>query len=182
MGASVFFLQRFTPDEERQVRSALRQLDDAEEGEDWGKEFNYFGYVWPDSNSKHTMQDLRDLFQECDWWSPTYKPEAPGPYSFASYPREFVAIDERCLDPDEPMVILATSMDFSSEMLDDALGWIYGYAPAKSAYMGYTNFWLGNMGPDAFIEEMNYLWLTDLKEYEVNEWAEERARLYGDDE
>ena len=172
-GASVFFLQPFSREEERKIRTALSTLHDVEEGQDWGNDYIYMGYCWPNDTAKHSIEDLRDLFESCDPFSLAYNSKRPGPYRLSNYPSNFIAVDERCLDVDGPKVFIASTLDFHGEDTSDDLGWTYGYVDASEAYSDYINFDIANMGPEEVIKEPKKLWLSDLKEYSANEWNEE---------
>jgi hypothetical protein len=167
-GAPVFYLQQFTLEEERIVRSRLRELNDIEVDEDWGQDWSYFGYIFPDKGQKHSMEDLRDLFESCDHSSPQFDRQKPGPFRLYDYPSHFIAVDEKILE-DDPQVWLASSLDFSLDDVSDDLGWTYGLIPAKEAHLDWVNLDIANMGPDEQIDDPKKLWLTDLKEAK-KEW------------
>lgn len=146
-GTPIFYLHRFTLEEERIVRDALSELNDYED-EDFGGNWIFFGYIFPSNSSrstsdKHTITDLRDLFEGCHRFSPTFDPKSP--YRFANYPRNFIVVDEKCLDEDHPKVLLASSLDFHDPNLDDKLGWYYGYVEAKDAHLNWVNLDIANM-------------------------------------
>ena len=171
-GAPVFFLQPFTQDEERTIRANLSEKSDIEQEEDWGADWIYFGYPWPNSNEKHSLEDLRDLFESCDPFCPSFNPKSSGPYRFANYPCHFIAVDERALDA-EPKVLLVTSLDFHGEEVGDELGWTYGLNEAKEAHLNWVNLDVANMGPADMFDEETKFWLSDLKEYRKNDWTED---------
>ena len=115
------------------------------------------------------MEDVRDLFESCDPFSPSYDSNKPGPYHMVEYPRHFIVADDRCFEP-EPQVIMVSSLDFSPEEGYDQLGWTYGYIDAKTAHIDWVNFDIANIGPEEAIAEPKKLWLSDLKEYAANDW------------
>lgn len=169
----MFFLHPFSVEEERIVRFNLRELNDIDKDEYWGREWTFYGYLWQDEGKKHTIHDLRDLFESCDPFSPSYDPKQPGPYKITAYPHHFACIDWRIFDR-EPKVILASSLDFHGEDVSDELGWTYGLIDAKDFHLNYVNLDIANMGPEEMINEPQKLWLSDLKEYkpEWEEWVE----------
>ncbi|KAK5174215.1 uncharacterized protein LTR77_001295 [Saxophila tyrrhenica] len=169
----VFFLEPFTADQERRVRTSLSTLDHVEQGEDWGNEYCFFGYLWPDDNRKHSLEDLKDLFESCDPFNPAYNANSSGPYLFANYPHHFVAVDSHCLDETNPKVLIASSLDFHGEDVSDDLGWTCGLVPATEAHLDWLNFDIANAGPEEVIEQPENVWLSDLKEYRENDWPEE---------
>ena len=124
-GAPVFFLQDFDLEQERLIRSALSELANAD-FDDLGNEFIHFGYLWEDGSKKRSLDDLRDLFESCDPYSPAFNAKSPGPYKFANYPQHFIAVDERALEPETPKVLMATTTDFHGEDVADDLGWACG--------------------------------------------------------
>ena len=169
----VFFLQPFSREEERRIRTALSTLCTVEKGQDWGNDYIYMGYLWPNDTANHSLEDLRDLFESCEPFSPAYISTKPGPYRLSNYPSNFIAVDERCLDVNEPKVFIASSLDFHGEDTSDDLGWTYGYVDASEAHIDYVGFDIANSGPEEVIEEPKKLWLSDLKEFSANEWNEE---------
>ena len=171
-GAPVIFLKPFSEEEERKIRFNLAELSDIEEDEDWGADWIYVGYPWKDGGKKHTLEELRDLFESCDPMSPSFDSKSPGPYRFKDYPHHFIAVDERALEP-EPKVVLCSSLDFSGEETLDQLGWYYGEMDAKEVHLAWVNLDIANMGPGDFFEPEK-LWLSDLKEYAEHDWDEEQ--------
>jgi hypothetical protein len=172
VGAPVFYLQPFTREQERTVRSKLRELSDAEEGEYWGADWIYFGYIWSDQGRPHSIKDLRDFFERCDPFSPSFDSNYPGHHQIDNYPRNFIAVDEKIFEP-EPQVWLASSLDFYLDGVSDQLGWIYGLIPAKEAHIAWVNLDIANMGPEEHIDDPMKLWLSDLKECQ-REWEEQQ--------
>lgn len=168
-GAPVFYLHPFTLEQERIIRSRLRELNDIEQDEDWGRDWSYFGYIWSDGQ-KHSMEDLRDLFESCDHFSPSFDKNNPGPYRLYEYPRHFIAVDDKIFEED-PQVWLASSLDFHLDDASDMLGWTYGLDFTKDVHLNWVNLDIANMGPDEMINEPKKLWLTDLKEAK-KEWEE----------
>lgn len=173
-GAPVFYLQPFTPQQERILRSKLRELSNTEEGENWGADWIYFGYIWSDQGEKHSLEDLREFFEKCDPYSPSFDSSYPGHYQVDNYPRNFIAIDEKIFEP-EPQVWLVSHLDFflDDDSVSDQLGWIYGLIPAKEAHIAYVNLDIANMGPEDFINDPRKLWLGDLKECK-RQWDEQQ--------
>jgi len=137
-GCPVFFLRPFTPSEERTIRGALSDIGSIDEGENWGHDFYYFGDIFRDGK-RHSLEDLRDLFESCDPMSPSYNPKKPGPITLASYPSDIVAVDEACLRADDPKVWMMTSLDFHGEDVSDQLGWMYGTVEPKEAAIAWMN-------------------------------------------
>ena len=135
--------------------------------------FALAGYLWPNSTAKHSLEDLRDLFESCDPFSPAFDPKSPGPYLFSNYPDHIIVVDERALEV-EPKVLLVTSMDFHGEEIGDQLGWYYGEIDAKEAHISWVNLDVANMGPHDMIDEPSELWLSDLKEYAEHDFKEEQ--------
>lgn len=170
--AAVFFLQRFDAKQQRHIRAAMSALDDVEDGEDWGNDYIWLGYLWPEGSDKRTIQDLRDLFEKCDPYSSSYDPKKTPPYPRFKYPNHFMAVDDRVFE-DEPQVLLASSLDFHSEETFERLGWTYGYVPARTAHINWVNYDVVNAGPEESIDDYKRLWLSDVKEYSANEWARE---------
>lgn len=163
-GAPVFYLKPFTFEEERVVRSRLRELDFIQQDEDWGQDWVYFGYIWRDTGQQHSMHDLRDLFESCDHYSSTFNSERPGPYRLYDYPSHFIAVDDHIFES-EPQVWLASSLDFHlGDCFGDQLGWTYGLVPASTAHLSWVNLDIANMGPSEQIDEPKKLWLSDLRE------------------
>lgn len=175
-GAPVFYLMPFSLDQERIVRSRLRDLNDIEEDEDWGKDFTYFGYLWPDGGQKHTLEDLRDLFESCDRYSPSFDSSNPGPYRLLDYPHHFIAVDDKILEPDAE-VWLVSSLDFNLDDVSDDLGWIYGLNRAKDVHLNWINLDIANMGPEDMVDNPQKLWLSDLKE-EKADWERLEAEEF----
>lgn len=124
MGAPVFYLQPFTSAQERTLRSNLQELSSTEEGENWGADWIFFDYVWSDQGQVHSVEDLRDFFERCDPFSPLFDSKYPGHHWIDDYPHNFIAVDEKVLEP-EPQVWLASSVDFSLDEVHDQLGWIW---------------------------------------------------------
>ena len=168
----MFYLQPFTPEQERIVRSKLRELSDTEEGETWGADWVYLGYIWSDQERTHSIEDLRDFLEKCDPFSPLFDSSYPGHCQVDNYPRNFIAVDEKIFEP-EPQVWLASSLDFHLDEVYDQLGWIYGLIPAKEAHIAWVNLDIANMGPEEFIDDPMKLWLSDLKECQ-REWEEQQ--------
>lgn len=171
-GAPIFYLQPFSLEQERLVRTKLRELNDIEQNQDWGKDWIYFGFIWSDGQ-KHSVEDLRDLFESCDPFSPTFDAKRPGQYRFHNYPHHFIAVDDRIFEP-EPQVWLASSMGLYLDDVDDQLGWYYGLVKAKDAHLAWVNLDIANLGPDELIDDPLQLWLSDMKEAK-REWERLRA-------
>jgi hypothetical protein len=172
-GAPVFYLQPFSLEEERNVRTKLRELNDIEQDEDWGKDWIYFGYIWADGGQKHSIEELRDLFESCDHFSPSFDSKMPGPYRLFDYPYNFIAVDNQIFKP-EPKVWLASAFGFNLDGVSDQLGWSFGTIDAKEAHLAWVNLDVGNMWPDEFLDEPHQLWLSDMKEAK-REWEALRA-------
>ena len=170
-GAPVFFLQPFIPEEERTARTALSGVTDIEDDKDYA----FLGYLWQNDEAKHSLEDLRDLFESCEPFSPAYNAKSPGPYSFVNYPHHFIALDERVLDPENPKVWLVSSLDFHGEDVSDELGWVYGTNDASEAHINWINLDIANVGPEECFDdgETTKLWLSDLKEYAAHDWNSE---------
>lgn len=167
--APVIFLQPFTPDDERTIRFNLSEKSDIEKDEVWGSDWTYLGYLWSKGHEKRTLEDLRNLFESCDPFSPSFDPQSPEPFRMRNYPPHFIAVDDRALDA-EPKVILASSLDFHGDIdASDELGWHYGVMEAKEAYLAWVNLDVANMGPADFFEPEK-LWLSDLKEYAEHDY------------
>ena len=176
VGAPVFYLQEFSLQQERIVRSKLRELSDIEKGTDFGKDFIYFGNIFADKERKHTMQDLQDLFESCDPYSPSFDSNNPGPYRLQNYPRHFIAVDDKIFQPG-PKVWMASSLDFHLEDADDQLGWTIGEMDAKDAHLAWVNLDIANMGLCEQVEESQKLWLSDLKQAQ-RKWEESEGDDY----
>ena len=175
-GAPVFYLQPFTVEQERIVRARLREQNDIEVDEDWGKDWAYFGYIFPDKGQKHSIEDLRDLFESCDHFSPQFDSKNPGPVRLYDYPHHFIAVDDNILE-DEPQVWLASSLDMHfHDDGHDELGWTHGLVCANDAHLNWVNLAIANMGPEEQIDDPNQLWLTDLKEAKVD-WEKMRGEM-----
>ena len=170
----IFFLQPFTQEEERQLRTSVCALGDVESGEDWGHDFIWHGYLF-DDGQKHTMQDLRDFFESCDPFSPSFDKKKAGPHRLASYPHNFAALDDKVLDTKEPKVWMASTLDLSGEDTSESLGWTIGRLDAAQTHIVYVNLDIANMGPEECFDEdtVDQLWLSDLKAYREEDWARE---------
>lgn len=170
----VFFLRPFTPDEERKIRAAICELGRVEDGVGWGHDYMCRGYIFPDGKS-HTIEDLRDLFERCDPFSPFYDPANPGPHDLRSYPHHFVAVDDKIFDAEGPKVWLASTLDFHGEDVSDSLGWIYGRIDPQEVNITYVNLDIANMGPEELLDEgtVDHLWLSDLTAYREEDWRPE---------
>ena len=159
-GCPVFFLTRFSLEEQRRIRNALRDSTNSVEG----SSFCYFGYLWPENDTTtHSVQDLRDLFESCDPLSPAFHPRSPGPYHLDDYPSLFIAVDERCLDPENRKVLMFHT--FRSEDSNDKLGWEYGLVPAGDALINFVCLEIGKLSPDEVFMDMKLLWMSDLREH-----------------
>ena len=172
----MFFLKPFTPEEERRVRTSVCALGDVEDDcEDWGHLFIWHGYIFQDGK-EHFIEDLRDLFERCDPFSPFYDEQAAGAYRLGSYPHNFVAADDKVLDPEQPKVWLASTLDFSGEDTADQLGWTYGRLDAKESSIIFVNLDIANMGPEECLDEgtVDQLWLSDLTAYREEDWPRVR--------
>ncbi|KAK4545994.1 hypothetical protein LTR36_002558 [Oleoguttula mirabilis] len=165
----VFFLRPFAPQEELQIRANLSKKSAAEEGEDWGKEYLYAGYPWPDGTGQRAIQDLRDLFEKCDPRSPAFD-DSYSTLRMTSYPRNFLAVDDRALVADEPRVIVASNLGFHHPT--NKLGWEYGLANAENAYLNWVNLDVGNMNLDEMMNDTQRLWLSDLTAFAKEDWVE----------
>ncbi|KAK5130018.1 hypothetical protein LTR08_002534 [Meristemomyces frigidus] len=178
----VFFLRRFTLDEERRIRTALSRYEDWEANDAGGKEFFYAGYLWPATDSAtHTLEELRDLFERSDPNSPFFSPShsSSGELRLTNYPSDFIALDDRALDAEGPRVIVASCLDFGYE-----LGWEYGVTSAVEAYVAWVNLDVANMGLQELVEadEVGRLWLSDVKAYAAEDWVESITELDGEEE
>lgn len=173
----VFFQQPFSQKQERRIRAAVCALGDVEDGQDWGHLFIWHGYIFKDEGKDHTLEDLRDLFESCDPMSPFFNKEKAGFYRLHSYPYNFVALDDKVLDPEVPKVWMASSLDFHGEDVDDDLGWTIGRLDAKETSIIFVNFNVANSGPDECLDEgtIDQLWLSDLKAYREEDWPRKHA-------
>nr|POE74559.1 hypothetical protein CFP56_37090 [Quercus suber] len=153
----------FSDDQERVIRAALNKKCDIEQGADWGSKFTYHGFIFPsDTGKTHSFQDLVDLFQKSDIASPSYDASVADLH-FDGYPHHFVALDERVLDPDKPIVIMASSLDFSNTPTSsDCLGWLHGTIKADDAHVNFVNLDIANIGPSEILDNCEPLWLNDL--------------------
>ena len=88
-----------------------------------------------------------------------------------------MAIDEKALDPDEPKVWIASSLDFSGEDTSDELGWTIGRLDAKESSIIFVNLDIANSGPEESFDEdtIDKLWLSDLKTYREEDWIEDEG-------
>ena len=150
-------------------------MGDVDQGADWGHLFTWHGYLFKD-NEKHTLEDLRDLFESSDPHSPSFSTQKPSPYRLASYPRHFVALDEKVLSTEKPKVWMASTLDFHGASVRDDLGWIIGRIDAAEASITFVNWDVANMGPEECLDEetLDKLWLSDLKSYRGEEWEREQ--------
>lgn len=148
-------------------------LGDAEDGEYWGHPFTWHGYIFQDGKP-HTLEDLRNLFENSDSYSPFFNKGKAGPYRLDAYPSNFVALDEKVLDPDSPKVWMASSVDFG---IDDQLGWITGRVDASETNVAFMNLDIANAGPvECFdVDTIDKLWLSDLSAYREEEWGDEQV-------
>jgi len=89
---SVFYLEPLTIEQERAVRRAVQA--DIGDFPDVGCEYCFFGYLWPSGSEKHTVQDMRDLFEKCDPRSLSFDPSYSN-VRMLTYPNEWVAVDAR---------------------------------------------------------------------------------------
>ena len=146
---------------------ALGEVDD---GADWGHHFIWHGYLFKDGKS-HTLDDLRELFEASDPFSPSFDPVKAGPYRCTSYPNNFAAIDDQIFEP-QPKVWMASSLDFSGEDTADDLGWITGRVSAAETSIAFLNLDIANIGPEEIFDEetTGKLWLSDLKAYRKEDW------------
>ncbi|KPI43235.1 uncharacterized protein AB675_7001 [Cyphellophora attinorum] len=175
----VFFLQPFTADQEREIRKLVCGIGQYEEGEDWGHTFTWFGYIFPPSTLSsdseaatiHTLEDLRDQWEASDPFSPFFDAVKAGPIRMHRYPSNFIAVDEKIFDKEEPKVWLASSLDFHGEDTSDSLGWIYGRVAPRESYNCWCNLDIANIGPEELVDApAKKLWLSDLKAYREEDW------------
>lgn len=174
----VFFLHPFTPDQERQARAAVCALGDVDHGEDWGHLFIWHGYPFFD-REHHTLKGLRDFFQRCDPHSPFFDEEKAGQYRLSGYPHHFVALDDKVLEPENPQVWMASTLDFHGEDVSDQLGWKIGRLDAAQSSITFVNLDIDNMGPEECFEPdtIERLWLSDLKAYREEEWTRDDEEM-----
>ena len=184
-GAGVFFLSPFTLDEQRSIRTALSGLSDIEVDTDFANEYTYHGYLWPtdsapNSNAEHghhTVQDLLDLFQISHPSSPFF--DAKSHLRLTSYPGHCIVVDNRCLDEEDPKVLLVSDRDFthfhSGMNASDEQGWLCGAVEPSEAHINWVNLDIANMAVEECAEEVEKLYMNDLKQ-----WAAEEAEREDD--
>ena len=184
-GVPVFFLRPFTLAEQRTIRSRLSTLDDVEYGQDWGNDYEYFGYLWnDDGKQERSMSDLRDLFERCDRFSPRFDSTSGSttrPLDLVDYPPNFIAVDSQVLNDDEPLVWIGSTLDFHGADTADDLGWLVGTVAAKEAHITWVNLDIANTGPEENYDAKK-LWLSDLKEYRRIEWPKENPQAEDEEE
>ncbi|QIX02512.1 hypothetical protein AMS68_008029 [Peltaster fructicola] len=158
---TVWFLQDFTHEEERQIRDMLAESSAG--ADDMGAEYAYMGY------HADSIEALLEMFQRGDIYSPSYDPQAI--MRFHEYPHHFFAIDKRIFS--EGKIILGSSLDFWHPT--QKLGWFVGTMPAADAQTCYINLDIANMGLEEFAPDAKRMWLSDLKAYSKEYDAEMRG-------
>ncbi|GAB7364953.1 hypothetical protein MBLNU230_g5738t1 [Neophaeotheca triangularis] len=185
----IFLLHPFSLSEQRQIRAKLSTPGFAD-NDDMGKDYTYLPYLWPFPNYYNsstsspappkTLQDLLALLEASDPLSPTFSPHSP--LRISSYPPHFLALDTRILNPNNPKVLLASTLDMTRYNTSsttralhsaDSLGWHHGVVTPQGANSAWLNLDIGNMGLEELVEVdevgvsdgVGELWFSGLEAY-----------------